>query len=48
MQTRTLHVKISDESYKKISNYLDADKERLKNLDNAADEFIQNSRIAKK
>lgn len=45
MTTRTLHVKISEQSYKKISNYLDADKDRLKNLDNATDEFIQNSRI---
>lgn len=45
MQTRTLHVKISDESYKKIESYLHADKDRLKNLDNATDEFIQNSKI---
>lgn len=45
METKTLHVKISIASYRKISDYLASDKERLKNLDNATDEFIQNSTI---
>lgn len=45
METRILNVKISDASHKKIRDYLIANKERLKNLDNAMDEFIQNSTI---